>query len=172
MFEIERKWTLTKLPDFCKNYKSHEIEQCYISYSPEVRIRKSLNHKNPFMMTVKSEGGLKRIEIEKSIDEQFYVNLVDNFVDPKCIINKKFYKIPIKDSLLNYEISLVDGIWSYVEVEFPTEDEAKKFVAPSWFGREITDLVGFKMKKYSIMKKTLGDFNLEQYIECLYKATT
>ena len=41
----------------------------------------------------------------------------------------------------------------YVEVEFPSEEQARAFEPPDWFGREVTDDVRFS---YGMLAKTDG----------------
>ncbi len=144
MMEIERKWLIDKLPDFCKNYKKHEIEQFYISFKPEVRLRKSLSHRIPYRMSIKGEGTVQRVEIEETISEEFYENIKQNFSIGG--VSKEFYKVPLAYTDLAYEISKVDNDWCYVEVEFKSMEEAEKFIAPDWFGEEKTHDNNFKMK--------------------------
>ena len=50
--EIERKFLVKKLPDNINRYPYQKIEQGYLSYVPEVRIRKS---NNKYFLTVKSK---------------------------------------------------------------------------------------------------------------------
>ena len=45
-FEIERKWALAELPKECGDDNAYDIEQCYFSSGPAVRIRKDLGEKN------------------------------------------------------------------------------------------------------------------------------
>ena len=150
IFEIERKWVLNKLPEMCKGKEPLIIEQCYFSSSPTVRIRKSLDHRNPYRMTIKGSGTIKRVELEENISEEFYENLKKFFVKPQAVVQKKFWKFEIEGTKLHYEISTVDDLWHYVEVEFETEEEALAFKAPDWFGKDVSELIS--MKGYSDMK--------------------
>ena len=153
-FEIERKWFLKELPEMCKTKEPLDIEQCYIASSPCVRIRKSLSHKHQYVMTIKGSGTLKRVEIEHPIPEETYNSLRELLVNKNGIIQKKFWKFKIEGTELYYEISTVDGIWHYIEVEFKSEDEATKFKAPEWFGKEATYDVS--IKGYSDLKLKIG----------------
>ena len=164
IFEIERKWVLDKLPEMCKEKEPLNIEQCYFSSSPTVRIRKSLGHRNPFRMTIKGSGTIKRVELEENISEEFYENLRKFFVNPLAIIQKKFWKFPIEGTKLHYEISTVDDIWHYIEVEFETLEEATNFKAPTWFGKDVSEIIS--MKGYSEMKIKAGNaFNYPAFFE-------
>lgn len=163
-FEIERKWLLDKLPEMCKFKEPCEIEQCYFAQSPTVRIRKSLQHDSPYRMAIKGPGSIKRVELEEDISEEFYEKIKKFMVNPIGIVNKKFWKFPIEGTNLSYEMSIVDDIWCYVEVEFETEKEANSFEAPDWFGKDVTDFVS--IKGYSDMKIKLGKaFDLPKLVD-------
>jgi adenylate cyclase len=61
--EIERKFLVEKIPDLT-NAQAIHIEQGYLSFSPEVRIRK---RDEIFYLTVKSDGDIAREEYEIEI---------------------------------------------------------------------------------------------------------
>lgn len=160
-FEIERKWFLKELPEMCKTKAPCDIEQCYIASSPSVRIRKSLEHRDPYKITFKGPGNIKRVEIEENISEETYNKLKTFMVNPKGIISKKFWKFNILGTDLNYEISTVDGMWHYIEVEFKSEEEANNFKPPEWFGTDVTESIS--IKGYSDLKIKIGKpFNLPE----------
>lgn len=55
--EIERKWLLDNLPkNLLKGQKPQFIEQCYVNYEVETRIRKWINNEKPYLMTLKKDG--------------------------------------------------------------------------------------------------------------------
>ena len=53
--EIERKFTLKKLPENLEQYEKREIEQAYLCTGPVVRIRKS---NEEYILTYKSKKGI------------------------------------------------------------------------------------------------------------------
>ena len=55
--EIERKFTVTKLPDDLETYPCHIIEQAYLNTDPVVRVRRE---DDSFYMTYKGKGLLAR----------------------------------------------------------------------------------------------------------------
>ena len=161
-YEIERKWVLKKLPKECKHIPPIIVEQCYFSSGPAVRIRKYSGETISYRITFKGKGGIKRIEIEDDISEETYNKLKEFMVNPKGIVNKLFWKIPIKGADLSYEISVVDNLWNYIEVEFKSEEDANNFSPPDWFGEELTDVIS--IKSYSEIKTKLGSFNLPKVL--------
>ncbi len=149
--EIERKWSMERAPDL--PVRCHlRVEQSYLSLSPEVRIRRYEDLERAgavsFDLTIKSDGTLAREEVIKELTEEEYHVLASLLKLP-----------PIVKDYTNYEMggyvlefSVVDpgrpGGFSYAEVEFPTLEEAERFQAPEWFGREMTYETPYKMKNY------------------------
>ena len=151
MLEIERKFLMDGFPPGLEIISEVEIEQGYVSFEPEVRIRKAVDRSTgieEYRITIKGDGDLAREEIETEIPGDFYYNTVD-FLNTRMVQKdyKKYQFGPWK-----LEVALVDPgtDWEfyYAEIEFPTEQEAKDFVAPDYFGREITFDEDYKMKNY------------------------
>lgn len=139
--EIERKWLIdiNNIPYDLNKLEKLEMEQAYISFSPTIRIRKVSNiHK--YYLTVKSKGienGLAHEEYEIEISKKEYDNLLKKI--ESIILSKTRYVITIGKYL--YEIDIFHNEYeglAYVEIEFETICEAKKFKAPSWFKKELT----------------------------------
>ena len=151
MLEIERKFLMDGFPIGLELISEVEIEQGYVSFDPEVRIRKAVDKntgKEEFRLTIKGDGDLTRSEIETDITSDFYYDTVD-FLDVNMI--QKDYK-KYKLGPWKLEVACVDPgtdrAFYYGEIEFPTEQDAKDFVVPSYFGREITFNEEYKMKYY------------------------
>ncbi len=78
--EIERKWIVDANTIFIDKSTAIviDIEQTYISFSPEIRVRK-LNNGEAYTMTVKNNltsNGVKRDEYEIEITESQYNQLI------------------------------------------------------------------------------------------------
>jgi CYTH domain-containing protein len=133
--EIERKYLISALPFHLADFDYNEIEQGYISIDPVIRIRKK-NKK--YYLTCKSKGLLKREELELSISEDTYFNLLKK-IDYKLIKKKRYY-IPLNMGLiaeLDIFEDFLEGL-QIAEVEFDTEENAQSFKPPHWFGKEVT----------------------------------
>lgn len=141
--EIERKFKVNYLPDL-SNYPFHEITQMYLSYDLDIRIRKK---GNKYFITKKSNDTIKRYEEEVEIDYQTFDIL--STLSVGNIISKTRYLIPI-DNSLTAEVDIyhdnLEGLVT-VEVEFSSLEEANSFIAPSWFGEEITENMQYKNKE-------------------------
>lgn len=142
--EIERKFLVKEIPENLAQYKCKVIEQGYLCKKPTVRIRKS---NDDYILTYKSRIGVEEStertakvlnEVEMPLTKEGYEHLrekVDN-----NLIAKRRYLIPLEDNLvaeLDIFEQQLEGL-VVVEVEFASEEEANKFVAPSWFGEDVS----------------------------------
>lgn len=138
--EIERKFLISS--DFnVDRYIYTDIEQSYISFEPEVRIRR---RDDVHTLTFKSNGNLERCEIEILISEQIYRELSE-MVQTRAI-RKKRYIVRIGSHI--GELDVYDEIWNLttIEVEFDSREEAEVFEVPEWFGEELTYKGQYKNK--------------------------
>lgn len=133
--EIERKYLIHNLPDQYQTYPCKEIEQGYLCTSPVVRIRKS---DDEYSLTYKGSGLMIREEYNLPLTKEAYEHL-----RPKTdgiLIRKMRYYIPYERQYV-IELDLFLGALAplvLAEVEFPTKEEADRFVAPDWFGEDVT----------------------------------
>ncbi len=149
MIEIERKFKLDKLPssEILKNAKKINMEQSYISLSPEIRIRK---HNDSFCLEFKDDGTLSRKNVKIEIDSTKYESL-KSFVKTNTL-TKTRYCINLNDDNIA-EIDVYSGKYHglmVVEVEFDSLEDANLFKPPSWFGKEITNDKNYKNKNIAL----------------------
>lgn len=147
--EIERKFTVKKIPDDLEKHTCHIIEQAYLNTDPVVRVRRQ---DDEYYMTYKSKGLLAREEYNLPLNEASYYHLRDK-ADGN-VISKKRYVIPITDPTFasDYKEN-IDQISLYVEldifdepfapliiaeVEFPSEEAANAFLPLDWFDQDVT----------------------------------
>lgn len=133
--EIEKKYRITNLLIDLNQYPYDHISQGYVSTSPVIRIRKK---NDTFFLTCKSKGLMAREEFELEISEEEFHNLKEK-VDFQMIVKDRYY-IPLEDNL-KIELDIfkepLNGL-IIAEVEFPSLEVAHQFMAPSWFGEELT----------------------------------
>lgn len=142
MLEIERKYLVYELPDL-SNHLFHDITQCYLSFEPEIRIRKKGQH---FYLTKKSTGTAIREEVETEIDEVTYEILLS--IVKSNVIEKTRYSIPLTPNTVA-ELDIYHGELdklTTVEVEFSSEEQMSEFIPPVWFGNDITSDKRYKNK--------------------------
>ena len=134
--EIERKYLVKTLPANLDQYESKKIAQGYLCTEPVVRIRRS---NDEYYMTYKGDGLMVREEYNLPLTKEAYDHL-----RPKIdglLIAKTRYLIPL-DEKLTAELDVFEEDLSgltIVEVEFDTIEEANTFIAPDWFGEDVTN---------------------------------
>ncbi len=132
--EIERKYLVTSLPEQLEMYPYRILEQGYLCIEPVVRIRKDNER---YELTYKSKGLMVREEHNLPLTKEAYEHLKEK-VDGR-IISKKRYLIPYLTYTI--ELDIFENELSplvLAEVEFPSTEEAEKFVPPAWFGKDVT----------------------------------
>ena len=136
--EIERKYKVKNMPENLDSYDFHIIEQAYLTTAPTIRVRRE---DESYYMTYKGCGGsntaLSHEEYNLPLTKEAYESL-KNKSDGK-IITKKRVLIPYARHTI--ELDLFDEPFKplvIAEVEFESEEMANAFVAPKWFGEEVT----------------------------------
>ena len=147
--EIERKFTIKKLPADLEKYPSHHIEQGYLCTSPVVRVRKE---DDEYIITYKGSGMMAREEHNLALNKEAYYHLREK-ADGN-IISKRRYLIPLTnpafregfppppaDYELTIELDVFDTPFApliMAEVEFGSKEAAEAFVPPDWFDEDVT----------------------------------
>ena len=133
--EIERKFLVSRFPEPLDAFPCHRIEQAYLCTDPVVRVRRQ---DDAYILTYKGRGMMSREEYNLPLTAEGYAHLLAK-ADGN-IITKKRYVIPLTFGL-KAELDIFEGKFSgprIVEVEFPDENSANSFMAPDWFGAEVT----------------------------------
>ncbi len=133
--EIERKYLIIQQPDLNGLTAADHLEQAYISTSPVIRVRRK---NSSFILTIKSEGLLAREEYEFPISQEAYYHLLEK--RDGIIIEKNRWNIPCPSGL-TIELDIFAGPYQgfmMAEVEFPDLETANSYIAPDWFGPEVT----------------------------------
>lgn len=147
--EIERKFLIKEIPFSLDSFTVRIIEQGYLCTEPVVRIRRD-NEK--YELTYKSKGLMTREEHNMPLTKEAYEHLVSK-VDGR-LIRKKRYMIPFENELV-IELDVFEGDLSpliLAEVEFPDEESANSFIAPDWFGEDVTFSGKYHNSYLSILK--------------------
>ncbi|MCR5669834.1 MAG: CYTH domain-containing protein [Butyrivibrio sp.] len=159
--EIERKFTVAKLPDDLDSYEVHRIEQAYLNVRPAIRVRQQ---DDVYYMTYKGirkedSEGIGQTEYNMELDATAYEHLCKK-ADGN-IITKKRYIIPLnedgfdaeyltahgsvaealKSGNIKIELDVFEGVFAgriLAEVEFPDEDSAAAYNPASWFKEDVT----------------------------------
>ncbi|WP_136608670.1 CYTH domain-containing protein [Paenibacillus dokdonensis] len=153
--EIERKFLLPEYPEaliqenVIQIKKEQLIEQTYLAMAgdQELRVRKikDLTHDQlEFTHTFKKGHGIAREEVEYSISEGLYEQMVTKHQAIPLI--KKRTTAVWGDTVI--EIDDYKQIRLMVlEVEFDSVEEAESFIPPEWFGKDISTEKQYSNKK-------------------------
>lgn len=153
--EIERKWLFSSpnAPEGVKLLRHEKYGQAYLSIEPEVRIRWRLilDEDPTYRLCIKGKGTIIRHEVEKDLLRKEFEQLMEvghlEFND-FIIKNTNFYDINGRILALGVTDIGRESAFMYGEIEFPTIEEANAFVAPDWFGKEVTNDPSYKMANY------------------------
>lgn len=149
--EIEKKYEVkkeSKVYQTISNYKRKRIIQAYLSYEPEVRIRKTIEdiNKVKHFMTVKTGKGEIRAEYETEISKSTYEELKEKVISKKLI--KDRFIVPLEDGH-KVEVDIYGNLdLILAEVEFESEEDMASFVKPDFLGEEL------KGNKYTAQQLT------------------
>lgn len=135
--EIERKYLVPSIPFNLATYASQKIAQAYLCVDPVVRIRRS---NDDYYLTYKGSGLMAREEYNLPLTKEAYEHLLPKI--DGLLIAKTRYLIPLSGKL-TAELDVFEGELAplvLVEVEFDSIEEANSFVAPDWFGEDVTNL--------------------------------
>ena len=163
--EIERKYFLNGLPENFKIQKVMKIKQSFLykDKNTVIRVREiKTNNKTEYIYTVKTTGDIQnnnkmlasKYEIESNISQSLYEELVNKKISNT--IDKTRIVIPIENNL-KVEIDIYHNYledFLTAEIEFPSEDDSKKFIKPLWLGEEI-GYKEFSNSKLSFMTREI-----------------
>ena len=132
--EIERKFLPKFLPENLEQYPHRLIEQGYLCTSPVVRVRRSGDQ---FTLTYKGGGMMARREENLPLTEEGYRHLIAKA--DGTVISKVRYCIPYGSYTIELDVFAPPfAPLIMAEVEFSSVEETEAFVAPDWFGQDVT----------------------------------
>lgn len=142
--EIERKFILSMAPPSDQMSTGVHIRQGYLAEEEAVEVRIRITSAGA-TLTVKAGKGISRTEVDVPISvedaEQLWPHTAGRRID------KTRHRVPLDDrSGLVAEIDVYAGALDgliVAEVEFTSPSEAAAFIAPAWFGREVTGEPGW-----------------------------
>lgn len=145
--EIERKFLTKHIPFDITVYPCKQLSQAYISFSPTIRIRQS---DDAYILTVKGKGHLAREEFELPLTKADYDKLFEKTEGTPVV--KKRYLVPVEGGY-TAEVDVYEGELEGLmttEVEFPSLEAAEGFMAPDWFGRDVSEEKAYKNTSLSL----------------------
>lgn len=142
-FEIERKFLVQRVPEGIRRCRHTCIQQGYVAVEgsrAEVRLRRQDER---MLLGMKSGGGIVRQETEVLLSKDQFDALWPCTAGRR--LEKTRYFMPFNG--LEIEVDVYRGALSglvVAEVEFGSEQAARSFAGPSWFGREISGDPAYK----------------------------
>ncbi|MBE9639448.1 CYTH domain-containing protein [Salipiger mangrovisoli] len=136
--EIERKFLVAQLPDL-SGLAAKPVRQGYVTQAGdtvELRLREK---GGACFLTLKSDGGLARMEREIEITRDQFEALWP--ATGGRVLEKTRHLGTLSDGTA-FELDVFTGALAplvMVEVEFDTEDAARAFTPPAWFGADVTE---------------------------------
>jgi adenylate cyclase len=133
--EVERKFPAPEPPEL-DGTESDEIDQGYLAIGSdgEVRLRRKTDQ---HLLTVKRGAGISREEAEVELDTDAFERLWPLTEGRR--LHKRRHVIPHGDLKIEVDVYERDLEGLVVaEVEFSSEDEARRFEPPEWIGEEVT----------------------------------
>ena len=146
--EIEKKWLILEedIPYDLDKADKYEIEQTYLNFNPEMRVR-NINNGQMYVFTLKrdtEELGLTREEYEIVINEEEYNNLLKK--KEGNTIYKTRYQLDDENGLtMAFDIFSGDltGL-AYMEIEFENEKMSREYGDPEWVKEDVTRDLNYK----------------------------
>ena len=172
--EIERKFTIKRLPEQLESYPKKELEQGYLCKKPIIRVRRmKKNGKESYILCYKSKLGLEQKEdglanvceeVELRLTREAYETLLSKAEGR--IITKTRYLIPY--GAYTIELDVFGGVYfglRFAEVEFPSEEEANAFLPPDWFDRDVTFDRRFRNNHLAMGENAPEELRVDGYLE-------
>jgi adenylate cyclase len=135
--EIERKFLLDQPPEGLDAHPRTRIRQGYLAITEagaEVRVR---TEGKRHLLTIKQGSGQNRGQVEVEVSPVQFASLWPLTKGRR--IRKVRYEVPHDGLTIQLDVyrRKLKGLVT-AEVEFPDEDAAHRFQAPTWLGREVT----------------------------------
>jgi len=149
--EIERKFLVPRPPtaERLAGRASELIEQGYLAITDDVEVRVRRRGDRAYL-TVKSTGGVARVEEELAIDEARFAALWPLTEGRR--VSKRRYLIPAGGGLtieLDVYAGALEGL-CVAEVEFADAAAARAFAPPDWLGEDVSEDAAFKNRSLAV----------------------
>jgi CYTH domain-containing protein len=148
--EIERKWLVAQAPADALAAPSELIEQGYLTIGAEGAETRVRRRGERCFLTVKSGVGLSRAEHEIELSGDQFEALWPATAGARVV--KRRHLLYGEDGSV-IELDVFEGALSglaVVEVEFDDRRAAESFMAPYWFGAEVTDDPAYKNQRLAL----------------------
>lgn len=133
--ERERKWLVSRLPPLPTD--GEQLRQGYLALDGDVAVRIRDVDARRHTLTIKAGTGAVRTEVEHELGEHEFEALWPSTAGRR--VEKTRYQVPLDGHVA--EVDVFGGDLAglvVVEVEFLDDEAMAAFVAPPWFGPDVT----------------------------------
>jgi len=135
--EIERKFLISQMPDL-SNFESVIYERYYIYRDGTIEMRVQKKGEQYEIERKEMISELRAIKTKMVISKPEFEKLKE--LGMEAIIREGYFTSSNPDVSIKIYHGKFEGL-NKVEVEFASEEEAKAFQIPTWYGEEITDSI-------------------------------
>jgi CYTH domain-containing protein len=149
--EIERKWRVDAeaLPGGVLAGAGEEIEQGYLAIEPDGREVRMRRRAGRCTMSVKTGRGLAREEAEVELRADQFEALWVTTEGRRLEKVRRLVEVEGGTAEVDVYSGSLAGL-VVAEVEFDDERAAERFVAPDWFGPELTGEVAYSNQRLAV----------------------
>ncbi len=139
--EVERKFLVTDPPDPAMLGPGVRLRQGYIAEDGDVQVRVRISAEGA-TLTIKAGRGLARTEVEVAIPTEEAEDLWPHTRGRR--LEKVRHRVALGAVVTDLDVygGSLQGLCT-AEVEFASEEDARSFVPPPWFGRDLTEEPGW-----------------------------
>ena len=140
ILERERKFLVAEPPEITT--EGTVLRQGYLAIDRTVSVRVREATGEGCTLTIKAGRGAVRTELEWQISDEQFAAAWEHTRDRR--IHKTRYRLPLGSHVIEFDVfhDDLDGLM-FAEVEFHSDQALAAFTPPSWFGREVTDDLGY-----------------------------
>lgn len=157
--EIERKFLISKMPDL-SNFEPVTYERYYIYRNDNIEMRVQKKGTQYEIERKEMINTLKAIKTKMVISKPEFETLKK--LGTEAIIREGYFISSNPDVSIKIYHGRHEGL-NKIEVEFKSEEEAKAFQIPDWYGEEITDsIVSRDSKLLDLTEEEIKNFLREK----------
>jgi len=151
MLEIERKWLIPAPPELNPSSRK-AIIQGYLHIADKYSKIRLRQKGDLYFMTIKGPGELARAEFEIELNKTQFETLWPATLGHR--LEKDRYEIYYNQYTIELDLfkNQLAGL-IIAEVEFASIDQANSFIAPNWFGTEVTHDSRYKNRNLTKCEK-------------------
>lgn len=148
--ERERKFVIASTPPLPD--RGDDLRQGYLALDGDVAVRVRDVAGTRFVLTIKAGEGATRTEVERTLTADQFAALWPHTVGRR--VDKTRFLVPHGPHVVEIDVfhGIHDGL-VVAEVEFADDEALRSFVAPAWFGVEVTDDPAYSNARLAVSQR-------------------